>query len=382
MKKLLVLIIIIALIAAGYFYLQQNKKEEPKYKTEKVITGEITETVTALGTVNPIVSTIVGAQVSGMIQKIFVTYNSPVTRGQLLAQIDPSTFEAQVAQAQANLMAAKANLEKIKSITANDEKTMNRNKELFAQDFIPRSDLDLAETTYKSDLAQVDAAAAQVKQAEASLKTAKTNLQYTHILSPVKGIVISKNVDIGQTVAASFQTPTLFLVAEDLTKMQIDTNVAESDIGKVKEGQDVEYTLDGYPNLTFKGKVKQVRNSPTTIQNVVTYDVVIAVDNKSLKLKPGMTANVSIITAKKQNILLVSNPCLRFSPENSKKYKNPGLWILKNGKPERIDVKIGVSDGNYTEITSDSIKTGQEVIKELATKEKKFQRPPGGHRMF
>lgn len=383
MKKLAIFIIFVMIIGATYYYFVSTKKKPPEYKTEQVTTGNLSESVTALGTVNPIISTIVGAQVSGLIKKIYVGFNSPVKKGQLLAEIDPSIFESQVMQAQANLYAAKANVEKIKSITENDEKTYNRNKELVAQDFIPKSDLDLAEATYKSDLAQINAAKAQVVQAQATLKNAETNLRYTKILSPVSGVVISKNVDVGQTVAASFQTPTLFLVAQDLTKMQIDTNVAEADIGKIKDGQQVEYTLDGYPNETFVGKVKQVRNSPTIIQNVVTYDVVIQVNNKDLKLKPGMTANVSIITSKKTNVMMVSNAALRFTPDKDKTYKTPGIWILDKGKPKRINIKIGISNGNYTEIISKDIKKGQDVILEEASKPKNARRPSGGgHGMF
>ena len=235
---------------------------------------------------------------------MYVDFNSPVKKGQLLAQIDPSIFEAQVAQGSANVYNAQANLQKIKSILINDEKTYNRNKSLYERNFISKSEVDLAETTYNSDKAQIASAQAQIAQASAALRNNQTNLRYTRIISPVNGIVITRNVDVGQTVAASFQTPTLFLVAQDLTKMQIDTNVAEADIGKVQLNQDVEYTLDGYPDMTFKGKVKQIRITPTTVQNVVTYDVVVNVDNKDLKLKPGMTANVSIISSKKKNILM------------------------------------------------------------------------------
>lgn len=381
MKKLIILIILIVLGLLGWHF-YSNKKPEPKFKTDSVIRGQITETVTALGTVNPIISTIVGSQVSGTIKKIFVDYNSPVKKGQLLALIDPSIFESQVAQAKANLLTAQANLDKIKSITVNDEKTYNRNKILFSQDFIPESDVDLAESNYRADLAQIEAAKAQISQAEASLRNAQTNLRYTKILSPVNGIVISKNVDIGQTVAASFQTPTLFLVAQDLTQMQIDTNVSESDIGKVKVGQNVEYTLDGYPNIIFKGKVKQVRNSPTTIQNVVTYDVVVHVSNKDLKLKPGMTANVSIITSIKKNILIVPNASLRFNPEKIKTYKEPGVWVLEKGKPERITIVTGVSDSNYTEICSGNIAENQKVIVESLLKDKDKKPKGPGMRMF
>ncbi len=369
MKKLITGLIIIILLAILAAFISKNFKKPPEYKTEKITRGSITETVTASGTVNPVVNISVGTQVSGTLKKLYVDFNSPVKKGQLLAEIDPSLFEAQVAQAQANLYNARANLQKIESITANDKKTYERNKSLYAQNFIARSEVDLAETTYNSDKAQIASAKAQIAQASAVLRNNSANLRYTKILSPVDGIVVSRSVDVGQTVAASFQTPTLFMVAQDLTKMQIDTNVAEADIGKIKTGQNVEYTLDGYPDTTFKGKVRQVRIAPTTVQNVVTYDVVIDVDNKDLKLKPGMTANVSIITANKDKVLIVPNSSLRFTPitgdEKPKRYEQQGIWILENDKPLRIKVKTGISDGDNTEILSGKVTEGQQVIVSL-----------------
>ncbi len=250
---------------------------------------------------------------------------------------------------------------------------MNRNRELFSRNLIARSELDTSETNYETAKAQVSASKAQVSQAEAALKNAETNLRYTRILSPVDGIVISRNVDVGQTVAATFQTPTLFTIAQDLTKMQIDTNVDEADIGKIKAGQDVEFTVDAYPDITFKGRVSQVRIAPIIVQNVVTYDVVIRVDNPEIKLKPGMTANVSIIVAGKNNVLKIHNAALRFRPPETGKpsvFKGTGVWTLKNGKPRRIEVTTGISDGNYTEIVSGELKEGQEIIVESITKAK------------
>ncbi len=369
MKKIITGLIIIILLAFLTVFISKSFKKAPEYRTEKITRGSITETVTASGTVNPVVNISVGTQVSGTLKKLYVDFNSPVKKGQLLAEIDPSLFEAQVAQAQANLYNARANLQKIESITANDKKTYERNKSLYEQNFIARSEVDLAEATYNSDKAQIASAKAQIAQASAVLRNNLTNLRYTRIISPVDGIVVSRSVDVGQTVAASFQTPTLFMVAQDLTKMQIDTNVAEADIGKIKTGQDVEYTLDGYPDTTFSGKVRQVRISPTTVQNVVTYDVVIDVDNRDLKLKPGMTANVSIITAKKENILIVPNSSLRFTPpagdEKPKRYEHQGIWMLKNDAPMRINVKTGISDGDNTEILSGKVSEGQQVIVSL-----------------
>jgi len=389
MKKIIISLIALISIISLVFFAVKSIKPAVKYKTKPVIKGDITESITASGTVNPVISISVGTQVSGSIKNLYVDFNSPVKKGQLLAQIDPSIFQAQVEQGQANLYNAQANLQKIKSILINDEKTYNRNKSLYERNFISKSEVDLAETTYNSDKAQVAAAQAQIAQASASLRNNLANLRYTKIISPVDGIVVTRNVDVGQTVAASFQTPTLFLVAQDLTKMQIDTSVAEADIGKVQLNQEVEYTLDGYPDMTFKGKVKQIRITPTTIQNVVTYDVVVNVDNKDLKLKPGMTANVSIITSKKKNILIIPNAGLRFTPfsddKDAPKYKEQGIWILKNKKekeekPERISIKTGISDGSFTEIISPKIHEGDEVIinkLDKSEKSKSFSgRPP------
>ena len=365
MKKIIISIIALISVVSLSIFIIKGTKSPVKYKTEPVAKGDIIESITASGTVNPVTIISVGTQVSGTIKDLYVDFNSPVKKGQLLAQIDPSIFEAQVAQGSANVYNAQANLQKIKSILINDEKTYNRNKSLYERNFISKSEVDLAETTYNSDKAQIASARAQIAQASAALRNNQTNLRYTRIISPVNGIVITRNVDVGQTVAASFQTPTLFLVAQDLTKMQIDTNVAEADIGKVQLNQDVEYTLDGYPDMTFKGKVKQIRITPTTVQNVVTYDVVVNVDNKDLKLKPGMTANVSIISSKKKNILMIPNAGLRFTPntdEDAPKYKDQGIWILKNKEPERIKIKTGISDGENIEIVSGRLHEGQEVI--------------------
>ncbi|MEI7475395.1 MAG: efflux RND transporter periplasmic adaptor subunit [bacterium] len=378
MKKIIIGVVLI-LGALATFFILTNSDKGPKFKTESIIKGDIVETVTASGTVNPVISTSVGTQTSGVIKSIYVDFNSPVRKGQLLAQIDPAIVETQVEQSRANLYNAQANLQKAQSIMVNDQKTYNRNKSLYEKNFIAKSDVDLAESNYKANKALVASSQAQISQANAALKINQTLLKYTKIVSPVNGIVVSRNIEVGQTVAASFQTPTLFLVAQDLTKMQIDTNVAESDIGKVKVGQEVEYTLDGYSDTTFKGKVKQIRIAPITIQNVVTYDVVINADNKDFKLKPGMTANVSIITDKKKNMLLVPNSSLRFTPINdddAPKFKEQGIWILNGKKPKRIAVKTGISDGENTEIISNKVKEGQKVI--VGTIEKSKGHKKGG----
>jgi len=371
MKKILIGIVIFIVLGIVAFIVFRNKGNELKFRTEKVIKGHVVQMVTATGTVNAVTTVLVGTQASGTIKHIYVDFNSIVKKGQLIAQIDPATFEAQVEQAKANLLLAKANVEKVEAVLLDANRTMDRNRGLFSRNLIARSELDTSETNYEAARAQVSAAKAQVAQAEAALRYAETNLRYTMILSPVDGVVVSRNVDVGQTVAASFQTPTLFNIAQDLTKMQIDTNVDEADIGKVRVGQDVEFTVDAYPEITFKGRVSQVRNAPITIQNVVTYDVVVKVDNPELKLRPGMTANVSIIVSIKKDVLKIPNAALRFKPAEKltmAPLKGPGVWILKEGKPKHIPISTGISDGNYTELVSGGIKEGQELIVESLTK--------------
>ena len=385
MKKAAIISAVIILLAVTGYILFRGKGNEPKFRTEKVVKGDIVMSVTSTGTVNPVTTVLVGTQVSGTIKEIYVDFNSPVKKGQLIARIDPALFEAQVNQARANLFSAKANLEKAEATLVDAKRTMDRNKELFSKNLVARSELDTAETNHETSKATVSAAKAQVAQTEAALSLAETNLYYTKIVSPVEGIVVSRNVDVGQTVAASFQTPTLFSIAQDLTKMQIDANVDESDIGNIKVRQDVEFIVDAYPDITFKGSVWQVRNAPITVQNVVTYDVVIQVANPELKLKPGMTANVSIITAIKKDVLKIPNAALRFSLSEkgvqTPEKKGPGIWILEKEQPMRIPVSTGISDGNYTELVSGEIREGQEVIIESLVKANTTT-PSGPPRMF
>jgi HlyD family secretion protein len=386
MKKIFIagVVVIVIIAAAATFIFFGNKGSEPKYKTEKITKGDIITSVTATGTVNAVTTVLVGTQVSGTIEKIYVDFNSSVKKGQIIAQIDPALFDEQVQQQKANLLAAKANQEKAEATLVDAKRTKERNAELFSKNLIARSDLDTADTNYETSKASVGAAKAQVAQADAALRNAQTNLGYTRIVSPVDGTVVSRNVDVGQTVAASFQTPTLFTIAQDLTKMQIDTSVDEADIGKVKVGQDVEFTVDAYADNTFKGKVGQVRIAPITVQNVVTYDVVITVDNPDVKLKPGMTANVSIIVAEKKDILRVPNAALRLKPSGMTKTKQPqkgsAVWILENERLKRLPVTVGIGDGNFTEITKGELKEGQDVITEETVA--KTKGPTTGPRMF
>lgn len=376
-------VLIIILISAVVFSISKIENK-PKYELSKAKRSTIVETVEASGTINPVKTVSIGSQVSGMIKTLYVDYNSKVKKGQLLAQIDPSLFQAQVDKASGDLNAAKANYLKVKSVLIYDEANYNRYKTLYKKRYVSKSDLDLAKATYESDLAQLGANKALIAQAEATLRNNLTNLKYSRIISPVDGVVVSRSVDVGQTVAASFQTPTLFSVAQDLTKMQIEVSVSEADIGKIKMGQVVDYTLDGYPNETFKGKVIQVRISPTTVSNVVTYIVIVSVDNDNGILKPGMSANVSIITQRKENIICADNAALRFTPTEitgGKKFKDQGIWLLRKNKPVRVNIKTGVTDSELTEIISEDIKEGEDIIiGSLDKKEKKTQSGPP--RMF
>ncbi|HOG08496.1 MAG: efflux RND transporter periplasmic adaptor subunit [Syntrophales bacterium] len=386
-KKLVITGVLVAALALGGYLLFQKKGETVRYRTDRVTRGDLSAAVTATGTVSAVTTVTVGTQVSGTIKQIFVDYNSLVRKGQLLAQIDPALPQARVDQARAGLQSAVAGVEKAESALTDAQRTLERNRTLYARNYIARSDLDAAETAHRSAQAQVSVARAQVAQARATLNAEETNLHYTRILSPVEGTVISRNVDVGQTVAASFQTPTLFSIARDLTQMQIDTSVDEADIGRIRVGQAVRFTVDAYPDLNFTGKVSEVRNAPTTVSNVVTYTVIVKVANPELKLKPGMTANVSIITATRNGILTIPNAALRFKGPAEKTTVGaretgavagspaartpPGqimrdLWILSNRKPVRVRVGIGISDGNRTELTAGPLKEGDVVILDVA----------------
>lgn len=361
------LLILLAAAGVGYYF-SENRDEGPEFATQKLSRGNITEKVTASGIINPISTINVGTQVSGTIKEIYVDYNSEVKKNQMLALIDPDLFEAKVAQQRAALDIAKAQVLLQESTVKYNEKNLKRIRKLNNQKYSADKELDLAEKDYDTSIAQLALNKAQVEQAEASLQSAETELRYTKIISPVDGIVVSKAVEVGQTVAASFQTPTLFNVAEDLTKMQIEASVVEADIAKVKEGQVVEFSVDSFPDEIFYGIVTQVRNEAITTSNVVTYEVIIEIDNRDLRLKPGMTANVEVITAQKENVLLVPNKALRFTYDDGssakKRYKDRGLWILEDGKPVRVSILTGVYDDEFTEVSGAELKEGEEVILE------------------
>jgi len=352
-RKYLVLSVILLAIflTGGYFFYPTIGKQggSQKFRTVKVDLGEISSVVTATGIINPVTTVLVGSQVSGTIKALYADFNSRVKEGQVIAQIDPAIFEAQVEQgranvlnaqanllnAQANLKNGQANLSKAEIAVFDAKRTLERNQDLLERKVIAQATLDTAQTHYETAIAQrevamaqlesagsqVESSKAQVEQARAGLRVAETNLRYTTIRSPVNGIVISRNVDVGQTVAASLQAPTLFTIAKDLTRMQVNVNVSEADIGLIAKSQGAAFTVDAYPERTFRGKVLEIRNAPITIQNVVTYDVVVQVDNSDLKLKPGMTANVSVMIEHKEDILKIPNGTLRFRPATAKTEK-------------------------------------------------------------
>jgi HlyD family secretion protein len=303
LKWLVVILIAGAVIAAGVWYFKRGKSDAPQYQTTAVERGELTQLVTATGTLNPVVNVTVGSQVSGIISKLNVDYNSMVKSNQVIAEIDPSTYQAAVAQGRADLANARANLEL-------QQAEAERSAELFTNKLVSSSDYDTA-------IANLHEAEATVQIKQASLDNSTANLGYCKIRSPVDGIVILRAIDLGQTVASSFNTPTLFQIANDLTKMQIDSSVAEADVGGIVEGQNVDFTVDAYPYRNFHGGVTQVRNSPTTVNNVVTYDCVIGVTNADYKLKPGMTANVSVVIAQREDALTIPNSALRFRPPDA-----------------------------------------------------------------
>lgn len=379
-KYIVASILLIIVLVLGFTFF---KNHSIKYITKEVTKGTITQYVEASGTIKPINTIAVGTQVSGTVAKIYVDYNSEVKAGQLLAELDPSLFQANVDQSTAKLNNAQATLAKAQAALAYKKNNYQRYQHLYQKNYVSRDDVELARSNYLAAEADLAAARAEVSASQASLNNNLTNLGYSKITSPVDGTVISRAVDVGQTVAASFNTPTLFEVAKDLTQMQIETSVSEADIGKIKVGQKAEYTLDGYQDKIFEGTVTQVRLASTTTNNVVTYTVIVSVDNSDGFAIPGMSANVSIITGQAKDVLCVDNKAFKFTPvDNKQKYENQGVWILTKTGPQRYDVELGISDDSKTQIISDQIKEKDKVIVgTLGGKNKKQQsagmrRPP------
>ena len=374
MKKLAHHLINIALILAfifGAYYayqLSHKKKPEDLYRLQTVVSGDIEQNVTANGTINPVTLVNVGTQVSGRVKKIYADYNDQVKKGQILLELEDELFKAQIAQSVGNVKNNEASLELAK---ANEI----RMRSLFEKEYVSKQELDQSVQALKS-------AEAQLSTTKAQLSRDQTNYGYSIIKSPVAGVVVDRVVDVGQTVAASLQTPTLFKIAQDLSKMQIDTSFAEADIGRIQVGQVAKFNVDAFPNKNFEGMVKQIRLNPTNTANVVTYDIVISVDNPDQKLLPGMTAYVNITFAKHDNVLLVPNAALRYRPKNEetmmtlkkedKKTDKPKaeddgvargkVYILKDNKPQLVRVKTSITNGKFTEIISSELKANDLVI--------------------
>lgn len=396
MRRALRWLLLAALIggAAAYAYTQQAGKraDDMTYSTVAVERGPLTARVTATGTLSALITVQVGSQVSGRIQSLHADFNSEVKKGQVIARLDPQLFDAAVQSAQANLSAAEGNLTRARALATDAERQAQRAQEVFALKLISQAERDTTQANAESTRASVASAEGAVAQAKASLYQAKINLAYTVIASPTNGVVISRNVDVGQTVAAALQAPTLFTIAEDLRKMQVHTSVAESDVGKLREQMAASFTVDAYPGERFGGTVSQVRNAPQILQNVVTYDAVIDVDNADLRLKPGMTANVNFIYAKRDDALLVPNAALRLRPppqwadllkaETATPQKRGSgplsartLWILRDAQPAPVQVDVGVSDGTKTEVTGGDLQAGDLLITDAIGGKPKSQQP-------
>lgn len=437
MKRILAVVFGI-LCAAGvaygiYRYATTARAPEVEYKTAAAERKKLVAQVTASGTLSARVTVQVGSQVSGRVLEILVDWNSPVKKGQLIARIDPQLFQAALEQASANFLSAKALVTRAEVQAVEAERIYVRAKALAAQSLAGQAEVDTAETNAKVAKTQIDVSKAAVEQARAALNLAQVNLSYTKIVSPIDGVVISRNVDVGQTVAASLSAPVLFTIAQDLRKMQLDTNVAEGDVGRMEAGQRAQFTVDAYPGSKFSGEIALIRFAPQTVQNVVTYDAVIAVDNSDLRLRPGMTATISIVYQERDNALVVPNAALRFKParepdagaasgdaasplaaatwpkddqadggEGRRRHRGDGgagdggsgawregrggegsggsetrgrnarkVYVLRNGEPEPVDVRVGLSDGTSTEILSGDLKEGDKVVLDAITQGQK-----------
>jgi HlyD family secretion protein len=414
--------VLLVLAAAAGLMAWRAAARKPKltFDTAQVDRGRIVAKVTATGTLSAIVTVQVGTQVSGTIAALNADFNSRVKKGQLIAKIDPALFQAAVQQARANLAAAQGNLARAKAQAVDARRQYERNVPLAKDKLIAPAELDTSQANADAADASVLAAQGSVEQAKAALHQADVNLKYTDIVSPTNGIVVSRNVDVGQTVAASLQAPTLFVIAEDLAKMQVDTSVAEADVGRLRDGMPVTFAVDAYPFEQFRGTVRQIRNAPQTVQNVVTYDAVIDVANPDLKLRPGMTANVTFVFAQKDDVVRVPNAALRFRPppelaaqlrggagkdpqarsadgQPAGAARGPGgqndrparagteppdrraVWVSRGARPEPVRIRTGISDGSFTEVVEGDLKEGDRVVTDAAGGA--LQGGPGGGQM-
>jgi HlyD family secretion protein len=380
--------LVLAVVAGGWRYVATRPPPPAQYKTMPVARRAIVGRVTASGTLSAIVTVQVGTQVSGRIQRLNADFNSRVQKGQLVAKIDPQLFQASADQAQANYLAAEAAIAKAQAEARIADRQEARAKALHDENLASQSDLDNASASAESAHASLDVARAALAQTRAARSQAQVNLSYTNILSPIDGVVISRNVDVGQTVAASLQAPTIFTIAQDLTKMQVDTNVAEADVGRLQVGMPTYFTVDSFPGQRFRGKIREIRNAATMLQNVVTYDAVIDVDNTDLRLRPGMTANVTIVYAERPSALAVPNAALRFHPSPGFAGRGPAaaskpgaqantaaadgkdetrtIWVLRGASPQPVTARTGLTDGTMTEVLDGDLHEADEVVVEAA----------------
>ena len=396
-KPIMIIAALLLVGGAGFAYWRMGgATKETGYLTTPASKGNVRQVVASTGTLQAVVTVLVGSQISGTIDKLSADFNTKVKAGQVVVQLNQDKFKAAVDQARANLLAAQATYAKNKVTVADALRTLERNRELRKRDVMAQSELDASQTAYDAAVAQLEVSQAQIGQAQAALNQNMVDLNNTVIRSPVDGIVISRNVDVGQTVAASLSAPTLFSIANDLAKMEVHTSVDEADVGNISEGQQVSFTVDAFPARRFRGKVFQVRNAPTTIQNVVTYDAVVRIDNKELLLKPGMTANVQFLVSEKEDALTVPNMALRFKPPEekneaqellrqeqgraappvvqrrtsrsggggaeSRRVRQVKIYVLKDGKAQPVEVQLGITDGSKTEVISDKLAENDPVI--------------------
>ena len=383
MRRLLVGTLLIITVGVGLRAYYNHDIEPPTITTGRVVKGDIVETVTATGTLQAVTTVLVGTQVSGTVAWLGADFNSLVHKGEVIARLDPALLDAEIQQSEASVAKASADVDNARVQITDADQKYARASSLAARQLIPKSDLDAAKIEVDTAHAQLRSSAAQLVQARASLDQTRVNREHTIIASPIDGMVISRAVDVGQTVAASLSSPTLFSIAADLTKMQVQTDVDESDIGTVQPGQPVTFTVDAYPNDTFTGRTTQVRLQPTVLQNVTTYTVMVDVPNPELKLKPGMTATAHIEVARRHDVVTVPNASLRFTPTADElaalglaeappaKASSAGgvgrVWLQHDNTLSPESVHVGLSDGKVTEIVSGDVQPGAEVVTNIVT---------------
>jgi HlyD family secretion protein len=366
MKRLFLSITLITVTALSVAIYARRGSPAPEIATDVVTRGSIAKVISASGTLEAVETVQVGTQVSGSVKALYADFNSIVRKGQVLARLDPLLIQADINRAQATLLGAEADRERVGVTLADAEMKLQRARELFARQLIPQTDLDTAEMSRKTADAQVRAANAQVTQAKAALSQAQVNLAKTVINSPIDGIVISRSVDVGQTVAASLQAPTLFTIAADLSQMQVNANIDESDVGSIHEGQPVTFRVDAYPNQVFRGTVRQVRLNPVVAQNVVTYAAIVTAPNADFMLKPGMTANLTVEVTRRDNVLRIPAQALRFKPAattaTTGKPASPSdrgtVWVVDGDVLQPVQIKVGLTDGTFTELVDGAVGEG------------------------